>query len=145
MANVDALGLQLEQTNTGEYGNKTTEVATVVVNAANPAAVGDVLRFVRLPKYATITDVQVIANQASVGEVTLGFAEVDAEGDSDADYFAPSAVLGADTRVRAPNGAPLYLANDDAYITATVGVADIAADTEITVTVDFVYRRNGHS
>lgn len=143
MADQEASGLHQQINHAGTFGNLSISApVTITVKAA--AAVGDVMKFIKLPTGAEPVDMVAMYDGAATGAgstMDFGIKGVDGTTQDDEDYFAAGVDLTGVGVTRKSNGAatPVVL-NDPHYVTGTVKGASPAADTEVTVQVIYRYR-----
>lgn len=155
MANVTKKNVKhLQQFGGAPYGNATklpyafeTNSSGVFVDSDKTTAVasGDVVRIGIIPAGATLYDALLIISDAFTASATadVGFAYVDGVDDTDvpqdADYFDAALALDGQGRTNGANLAvrPVTLPKD-AYLTLTIGGANLAAVGKLDVILDVV-------
>lgn len=126
----------------GTWGNVSVAISSITGNGAGAVlAIADVVRFMKLPAGAELFDAQLLtsANEAA-STVDLGYTDVLGDaGNTDADYFLAAESIATAGRFRANRNVVPYKLTADAYITLTVGGAQIELATVLTAIVAYRY------
>lgn len=141
MANIDAPSLELHNIPDNVFGNQAFAVAKVTIPA--DAAIGDVVRFLKLPRGIRLVDLKAVTDGAATAAapastVSFGIAAAADGAHGDAALFATGKDLAAAAVVRADEANfSVLLDDDDYYLTATVAGAVPGAATDVEVTLAY--------
>lgn len=128
------LGFQIPHA--GTWGNVATATAAITTAAQTNGAI---FTFLRLPANTRLLDLSVInTNSSASTTMKFGYRAVDGTPVDD-DYFMAAKAIHAASRIRADAAlAPVVIA-EDFHIIGTLGGADIATATTITVTATYEF------
>lgn len=136
MANIDAESLGFQVPHAGTWGNVATATATITRAAATN---GDVFRFLKLPAHTRLLDLSAV-HGASSASTTMKFGFLPTDGSSGDDaYFTAAKAISSAGRIRADAAKAPVVIDKESYIVGTLGGANIATETPITVTVTYEY------
>lgn len=137
MATINADSLNYQRPMAGEYGNVSSLTQTMTLSAADD---GDKLVFARIPAGASLLDLSVVNTASSAStNMKFGYEYVDGS-DSDDDYFTGAKSISSASRIRADEANAPVTTESEAYLTGTLGGANIATETTITVTLTYEFR-----
>lgn len=132
MANLDASTVN-EYARVPDSGGNLTGEFVFAATAANSAP-GDVIRLCKLPAGSMVSDIQVSADAANAGlTVSAGWAYVDGSADAAAEFVAASTALATATLIRGNTTGASTVLLKDAYLTLTLGGADVTNPTILRV------------
>lgn len=137
MAEILAASLGYQTPMAGEHGNVAVETAEITLAAATN---GDIFKFLRLPAFVRLLDLSVVHTASSVSTtMKFGYEHKDGAAGDDDDYFAVAKAIAAAGRIRADAPNPPKVVDRESYIIGTLGGANIATATTITVTVTYEF------
>lgn len=132
----DATTLGFQTPHAGTWGNVATATASITTAAETNGAE---FKFMRLPANTRLLDLSVI-NTASSASTTMKFGYEAVDGSpADDDYFAAAKSIATASRIRADAANAPVVLDEDFYIIGTLGGANIATATTITVTVTYEF------
>jgi hypothetical protein len=136
MAEIKAESLGYQVPHAGTWGNVATATAAITRAAATN---GDEFVFLRLPAHTRLLDLTVV-NSASSASTTMKFGYKDEDGNGDDDYFMAAKSLATAAKHRADAANPPLVVEKPFSIVGTLGGANIATGTTITVTATYEYQ-----
>lgn len=133
MAYIDANNLRRQTPMAGTFGNVAQSTETITVT---DASADDVLRFIKLPAFVRLLDLQVVhGDGGSSRTMSFGFEHVDGSGGADATYFAPATSIATAGRLRATAAKAPIVTAKETFITGTLAGGGITGPVDVTVTV----------